>query len=248
MLAPAIIGEKEGGIMLWGWFDPMYLVFLVPGILLAMWAQYKVHSAYSEASQVPAASGLTGAQAADHLLRASGVDNVRIEPVEGFLSDHYVPGEHVLRLSPDVYAGRSLAALGIAAHEAGHALQDAQRYPLMSIRNLLVPAASIGSNAAWIIIMVGFFMQAMSLILLGIVAFSATVVFQLVNLPVEFDASKRARMHLQETGLVSAEEDQTVGKVLNAAAMTYVAATLTSVLTLLYFLFRAGLLGGRSDD
>jgi Zn-dependent membrane protease YugP len=227
------------------WFDPYYLLFLAPGMLLAMWAQWRVKSAYSWASRIPSASGFTGAQAADRLLNAAGVSGVDIVPVEGFLSDHYVPGQHILRLSPPVYAGRSLAALGIAAHESGHALQDAQRYPLLILRNGLVPIAGFGSNLAWIIIMAGFFLHLMNLILLGIIAFSATVVFQLVNLPVEFDASRRARIALLDAGLVTADEDRVVGKVLNAAALTYVAATLTSVLTLLYFLFRSGLLNRR---
>jgi Zn-dependent membrane protease YugP len=227
------------------WFDPYYLLFLAPGMLLAMWAQWRVHSAYAEADRIPAASGYTGAEAADALLHSAGVGGVQIVPVEGFLSDHYVPGEHVLRLSPPVFGGRSLAALGIAAHESGHALQDAHRYPLLVLRNGLVPLAGVGSNLSWIIIMVGFAMASMNLILAGIGAFSVTVLFQLVNLPVEFDASRRARIALLSTGLISPEEDRTVGRVLNAAALTYVAATLTSVLTLLYFLFRAGLLGGR---
>lgn len=234
--------------MLWGWFDPMYFVFLAPGIILAAWAQWRVHSAYGEASQIPAASGYSGAEAAAALLQSAGVPEVQIEPTEGFLSDHYVPGEHVLRLSPDVYAGRSLAALGIAAHESGHALQDAQRYPLLVLRNGLVPVAAIGGNLSWIIIMVGFALASLNFILVGIAAFSVTVICQLVNLPVEFDASRRARIALVDSGLVTAEEDQIVGRVLNAAALTYVAATLSSILMLLYYLFRAGLLGGRSND
>jgi Zn-dependent membrane protease YugP len=228
-------------------FDPMYFLFLAPGILLAMWAQFRVHRSYQEAAQVPAASGLTGAQAASAMLNTVGINDVRIEPVEGFLSDHYVPGERVLRLSPGVCQERSLAALGIAAHEAGHAIQDATRYPLMGIRNGLVPLAAIGSNAAWIIIAIGFAMQLAGLILVGIAVFSMTVLFQLVNLPVEFDASRRARIALVDGGIISAEEDRVVAKVLNAAALTYVAATLTSIMTLLYFIFRSGLLGGRSD-
>jgi Zn-dependent membrane protease YugP len=229
------------------WFDPWYLLFLAPGILLALWAQVRVQSAYAAASRIPARSGYSGAETADAMLHAAGVPGVQIEPTEGFLSDHYVPGERVLRLSPDVYAGRSLAALGVAAHEAGHALQDATRYPLLVMRNALVPVASFGSSAAWIIIFLGFVMHLMGLIVAGIVVFSATVVFQLVNLPVEFDASRRARLALVSSGLVTREEDEEVGKVLNAAALTYVAATLTSVLTLLYFLFRSGLLGGHRD-
>jgi Zn-dependent membrane protease YugP len=229
------------------WFDPWYLLFLAPGILLALWAQVRVQSAYSEASQIPAGSGYSGAETADAMLHTAGVPGVQIEPTEGFLSDHYVPGERVLRLSTDVYAGRSLASVGVAAHEAGHALQDATRYPLLVIRNALVPLANFGSSAAWIIILLGFLLHLMGLILVGIVVFSATVLFQLVNLPVEFDASRRARAALVASGLVTRQEDVVVGKVLNAAALTYVAATLTSVLTLLYFLFRSGLLGGRRD-
>jgi Zn-dependent membrane protease YugP len=227
------------------WFDPLYLLFLLPGMLLALWAQLRVKRAYAEASQIPARSGITGAQAAYDLMQAAGIHNVAIEPVEGFLSDHYAPNEKVLRLSPDVYEGRSLAALGIAAHETGHALQDARRYPLMTLRSLLVPLAGFGSNTAWIILVIGFAMHALGLIIAGIVVFSTTVVFQLVNLPVEFDASRRARQVLLSSGLITHEEDYYVKKVLSAAALTYVAATLTSVLTLLYFLVRSGLLGGR---
>src|SRR5919109_232580 len=155
--------------MLWGWFDPMYLVFLAPGILLALWAQLRVQSAYQEASRIPARSGLTGAQAADALLRRAGVPGVDIEPVEGFLSDHYVPGQKVLRLSPAVYAGRSLAAVGIAAHESGHAIQDARGYPLLVVRNALVPVASIGGTLSWILILAGFLMASLMLVKIGIV-------------------------------------------------------------------------------
>jgi Zn-dependent membrane protease YugP len=236
---------KENAVVMWGWFDPMYLLFLAPGILLALWAQLRVKRAFAEASQIPARSGYSGAQAAAHLLQAAGVPGVRIEPVEGFLSDHYVPGEHVLRLSPEVYAGRSLAALGVAAHESGHALQDASRYPLLTMRNSLVPLAGFGSSVSWIIMLIGFAMASLNLVLIGIAVFSFTVIFQLVNLPVEFDASRRARVALIDAGLITREEDYMVGKVLNAAALTYVAATVTSILTLLYFLFRSGVLGGR---
>jgi Zn-dependent membrane protease YugP len=231
--------------MFWGWFDPVYLLFLLPGILLALWAQWRVRSAYSEASRIPAHSGYAGAQAAQLLLRSAHVLGVEIEPVQGYLSDHYSPGERVLRLSPEVYSGRSLAALGIAAHESGHAMQDAQRYPLLEARNFLVPFAGIGSNLAWIILAAGFVLHMMGLIYIGIAVFSLTVLFQMVNLPVEFDASRRARIALADSGLVTPDEDMVVKKVLDAAALTYVAATLTSLLTLLYFLFRAGLLGGR---
>lgn len=228
--------------------DPLYFVFLAPGILLALWAQFRVQSAYARARELPARSGLSGAEAAEAVLHDGRVAGVRIEPTEGFLSDHYSPGEKALRLSPDVFAGRSLAALGIAAHEAGHAIQDAHGYSPLVVRNALVPLASIGSSAAWVLMLVGLLMSSLMLVKLGIVAFATTVVFQLINLPVEFDASRRARQALLEGGLVSQAEDAEVKRVLDAAALTYVAATLTSVLTLVYFLFRAGLLGGSSRE
>jgi Zn-dependent membrane protease YugP len=224
-------------------FDPVYFLFLAPGILLALWAQWRISRAYNEASQIPSSSGYTGAQAAAELLHTAGIGGVAIEPVEGVMTDHYSPDEKVLRLSPDVYSGTSLAALGIAAHEAGHAIQDARRYGPLVIRNLMVPLASFGSSAAWIIILIGFAMQLAGLVYVGIAVFGLTVLFQLVNLPVEFDASRRARVELLVGGIITPFEEREVARVLNAAAMTYVAATLTAVLTLLYFLFRAGALG-----
>jgi Zn-dependent membrane protease YugP len=226
-------------------FDPMYFLFLAPAILLGMWAQARVSSAYSHASQIPAASGYTGAQAAAALLRSAGIGGVVIETTPGRLSDHYSPTEKTLRLSPEVYKGRSLAALGIAAHEAGHAIQDATRYPLLVLRNGLVPMANIGSNLGWIIIIAGFLLAIAELIYIGIAVFSLTVLFQLVNLPVEFDASARARRQLIEGGLIAPEEEREVARVLNAAALTYVAATLTAILTLVYFLYRAGFFNRR---
>jgi uncharacterized protein len=227
------------------YFDPWYFLFIAPGVLLAMWAQTRISSAYNEASRIPAASGYTGAEAAAQLLRTAGVGGVDIETVPGRMTDHYDPGAKVLRLSPDVYGGRSLAALGIAAHEAGHAIQDARKYGPLVVRNLMVPLARFGSSAAWIIILAGFVLQTAGLIYVGIAAFALTVLFQLVNLPVEFDASRRARVQLVEGGLVTPEEEEEVARVLNAAALTYVAATLTAVLTLLYFLFRAGVFSRR---
>jgi Zn-dependent membrane protease YugP len=230
-------------------FDPLYLLMIAPAIILAAWAQWKVHAAYAEASQVAPSSGATGAEAAAVILRHSGVEGVEVEEAEGFLSDHYDPRAKVLRLSPDVYRGRSLAALGIAAHEAGHALQDAARYPLLALRNGIVPLAALGGNLSWILLMMGFFMHSFNMILAGIAAFSLTVIFQLINLPVEFDASSRAKKLLVHIGLIRADESPAVSKVLSAAAMTYVAATLMSALQLLYFLMRAGLIGGgRSED
>jgi Zn-dependent membrane protease YugP len=226
-------------------FDPIYFLFIAPGALLALWAQWRVQSAYAEASQFRPRSNLSGAEAANDVLEAAGVHGVRIEPVEGHLSDHYVPGEGILRLSPGVYGERSLAALGIAAHEAGHAMQDAQRYPLLGLRNAIVPLASIGSNLSFVAILLGFVLGFVGLIYVGIALFSLGVLFQLINLPVEFDASRRARIALVQGGLVTPEEDQVVGRVLKAAAWTYVAATLSSVLVLLYYLFRAGAFNSR---
>lgn len=232
-------------------FDPLYFLILAPGLLLALWAQWRTHSAFRRGKEVLAARRITGAEAAAQVMAAAGVTGVAIEPVEGVLTDHYDPRHKVLRLSSDVYSGRSLSALGIAAHEAGHAIQDATRYPLLVVRNGLVPMASIGSNVAWVLMMIGFALMAMqsiwgqSMILIGIAAFSLTVLFQLVNLPVEFDASRRARFILVSNGIVTQQEVVVVNRVLNAAAMTYVAATATAILTLLYFLIRSGVLGRR---
>jgi Zn-dependent membrane protease YugP len=229
------------------WID--YCLFALPGILLSLWAQARISRAYFAGSRIPAASGLTGAEAAQMVMRAGGVMGVGVEPVAGELSDHYDPRHKMLRLSRQVYGGRSLAALGVAAHEAGHAIQDGSGYPGLIARNLIVPLASLGSQVFWILILAGALLGMMRLILLGIILFSLIVVFQLVNLPVEFDASRRGRDILLTTGLVNPEEDQSVAQVLNAAAWTYVAATLTGVLTMLYYLFAFGLLGGpRHDD
>jgi Zn-dependent membrane protease YugP len=227
----------------------MYFLFLAPGLLLALWAQIRIQSAYHEGSQHRSPSGITGAGAAAEVMGAEGIADVRIEPVPGQLTDHYDPAHKVLRLSEGVYATSSLAAVGVAAHEAGHAVQHARGYAPLAVRNLIVPVASFGSGAAWIVFAIGLVFRSFGLVMAGIILFSAVVVFQLVNLPVEFDASARARRALLTTGLIRPEQDQVVGRVLNAAACTYVAATLTSILTLLYFLFRSGLLGGsRSDD
>jgi len=223
-----------------------YYLFAVPGILLSTWAQARISHAYAVGSRIPAASGLTGAQAAAMVMKAGGVSGVRIEQVAGELSDHYDPRHKVLRLSDDVYAGRSLAAVGVAAHESGHAIQDASGYPGLVVRNLVVPLASVGSMFFWLPILAGLLLDIGLLIVLGIILFSMTVIFQLINLPVEFNASRRGRELLQSTRLVSADEDQAVAKVLNAAAWTYVAATLTSLLTLLYYLVQFGSLGRRS--
>ncbi|AMV36098.1 zinc metallopeptidase [Planctomyces sp. SH-PL62] len=230
--------------------DPLYLLLVTPALLLAGWAQSRIMSAYREGSRYRASSGVTGAQAAQVVMREGGVQGVAIEPVAGQLTDHYDPSHKVLRLSSGNYSQDSLAAVGVAAHEAGHAIQDATHYPLLVVRNLMVPLAGLGSNASMLLLIGGIALQWPTLMYLAIGLFSLAVLFQVVNLPVEFNASRRARTMLQESGLISPEEDVVVGKVLNAAAMTYVAATLTGVAQLVYFLIRSGAAGrgGRNDD
>src|SRR5262245_43859813 len=227
-------------------FDPLYFVVLAPGILLGIYAQWKVSSAYNRASRIATRSGINGAQAAAHVMDGAGVRGVGIEDIPGQLTDHYDPHAKVLRLSPDVYEGHSIASVGIAAHEDGHAIQDARRYAPLVVRNAVVPLANFGSGAGWIVMVLGFALQMTGLIWIGVAVFSLTVVFQLVNLPVEFDASRRAKEELVRTGIISPDELPEVRRVLSAAALTYVAATLTAILTLLYFLMRAGAFGRRS--
>jgi Zn-dependent membrane protease YugP len=181
---------------------------------------------------------MSGFMAARHILDSAGLQNVGVEAIPGTLSDHYDPRAKVLRLSDDVYHGRSLAAVGIAAHEAGHAIQDARGYLPLVVRNFAVPAASFGSGASMLLLMLGLIMQIQIFLLLGIILFSFVVVFQLVNLPVEFNASRRAKQLLVETGIVGGTEMGPVNSVLNAAALTYVAGTLQSVLWLLYYIMR----------
>ena len=228
------------------YFDPTYFLAIAPAMLLAMWAQWKVHASFAAAAQEPAP--LSGAAAARHILDSAGATDVDIEPVAGQLSDHYDPQAKVLRLSEQVYGERSLAAVGIAAHEAGHALQDAQGYSLMAIRNAAVGVANIGSGLGLLVFMIGLGVALKPLAWLGIVLFAATVFFQLVNLPVEIDASNRAKAQLVDLGIVPAADMPAVNRVLNAAAWTYVAATLQSVLTLLYYASFLSSGGSGSDE
>jgi uncharacterized protein len=214
-------------------FDPMYFLWISPAIILMIWAQFRIRSAYARGMQVPAS--LSGAAAAQYILDSEGLDGVAVEMTEGVMSDHYDPSHKVLRLSRDVYSGRTATAVGIAAHEAGHALQDAKNYGPMAIRNLAVPAAQFGSGFGVILLTLGAIMSSPKLLMIGIVMFSGVVIFQLVNLPVEFDASNRAKAVLTQLGIVDADGAGAVRSVLNAAAWTYVAATLESVLTLLYY-------------
>lgn len=224
-------------------FDATYFIFLAPALLLGLWAQMRVRSSFAEASQVRAP--LSGAAAARAILDSAGLHNIGIEPVPGQLSDHYDPSAKVLRLSEGVYGANSMAAVGVAAHEAGHALQDAHRYAPLVLRSLAVPAASFGGGISSLLLIAGIVMSLQPLILLGIVAFSAVVAFQVINLPVEFDASKRAKHQLDMLGIVPAGEQAYVHKVLDAAAWTYVAGTLQAIMTLLYYVSH---FGGSRDE
>lgn len=215
-----------------------YLIFMLPALILGLFAQFRVKSAFSKYSKIRNGSGLTGAQAAQYMLRAAGLEGkVGIERVQGHLSDHYDPRDKVLRLSREVHDGASLAAVGVACHEAGHALQDARAYAPLVIRNAIVPTANFGSNFSFILIFIGAILAKPGLITLGIIFFSAVVIFQLVNLPVEFNASNRAKAMLSDLGIIHTQDEaRGVASVLNAAAMTYVAATVSSIATLLYYL------------
>ena len=225
------------------YFDFTYLLFIAPALLLALWAQYRIKATYAAADQMPAP--LSGASAARHILDSAGLHDVNVEQIPGHLTDHYDPREKVLRLSPDVYQRSTLAAVGIAAHEAGHALQDAKHYAPLVVRNVIVPVATFGSNAGVWLCFAGLVFHMQALLLAGIVLFSGMVIFQLVNLPVEFNASSRAKAQLVELGIVQAHERTYIDKVLGAAALTYVAATLQSVMILLYYVSR---LNGSSRD
>jgi Zn-dependent membrane protease YugP len=229
-------------------FDPLYLLVMVPGLVLSLWASMRVKSTFHHYSQVASRSGLTGADAARELLRRQNIHGVRVEPVEGFLSDHYDPSSRTLRLSPDVFHGRSLASLGVAAHEAGHAIQHAHNYGPLAFRSMVVRPAMLGSNLGMIVLGLGLAMQVSGMVWLGIVLFSAFVIFTLVTLPVEFNASSRAVAALVDGGIISTTEAADTKKVLDAAALTYVAAAISAVLQLLYFLWRAGLLGGSRQE
>ncbi len=222
-------------------FDPVYLMIVGPALILSVVAQIWVKSAFARYSKIGVRGGLSGSEAAEQILRTAGL-GVRVERVGGFLSDHYDPRTRVLRLSPEVFDGRSISSVGVAAHEAGHALQHARNYLPLQWRTALVPITMVGSNLAWPLLMIGFIFGALSLVKIGIIFFSAAVLFQLITLPVEFDASHRAVGVLRSQGIVTGVELDGVKKVLSAAAMTYVAAAAAAVLQLLYFLLRAGLL------
>jgi Zn-dependent membrane protease YugP len=219
-------------------FDPLYLVFAVPPLLLGLWAQFRVKSAFSKYAQVRTLSGISGADAARRLLDRGGLGRVTVEATRGMLSDHYDPRSKTLRLSEEVYSLPSIASVGVAAHEAGHALQDKTGYYPLQIRSAMVPVVSIGSNLGPIIFMVGLFMSGTlgtSLAWAGLLLFAGTAAFALVTLPVEFDASRRAKELLVSQGIVSQREMEGVNAVLNAAALTYVAGAAQAIMQLFYY-------------
>ncbi|MCA9218449.1 MAG: zinc metallopeptidase [Planctomycetales bacterium] len=226
-------------------FDPTYILMVVlPGLLISGGASLLVRSAFNRYSKIANGRGYTGAQAAQVLLERAGIHDVAVVQTNGYLSDHYNPATKRLALSEGVYSARSIAAVGIACHEAGHAIQHANHYAPLWIRSALVPIAGIGSSLGYIVMAVGLMISPF-VVMAGAVLFGAVLLFQLVTLPVEFDASSRAKRLIVEAGIISPQERVGVDRVLNAAALTYVAAVVSTLLTLLYFLLRSGLLGGR---
>lgn len=219
----------------------MWLILVVPALLFGLWAQYRVQSAYARASRIRSRRGLTGERVARTILAAEGVDNVTVEPTQGFLSDHYHPIAKKLRLSEQNYAGDSLAAVGVAAHEVGHAIQDSRRYFPMKVRSALVPVVQIGSFLGQIAILGGLFLAysglGQTLLFAGILGYVAMFLFAVVTLPVEFDASRRALRVLADGGLVAPDEMPEVRNVLNAAGLTYVASAVSILGTLLHLIF-----------
>lgn len=230
-------------------FDPMYLCFMIPAIALMGFASWYVRHAYNKWSQVRATSGLTGHQAAQRLISTGNLYGLQVQGTAGELTDHYDPRNKTLFLSPGVANSPSVAAVAIAAHELGHALQDTEEYFPMRIRSLLVPAVNIGSNLGWILIMIGLVLRLTELAWVGVAVFSAGALFALATLPVEFNASARAKQLLYQTGIIQTEEEQRgVNQVLNAAALTYVAGLITAVMQLLYYVLLVSGMGGRRRD
>ncbi len=233
-------------------FDPLYFILLAPAILLSLFATFKVKTTFAKFSKIKTSSGMTGAQAAALMLSRSGTNDVKIAHAQGFLGDHYDPTTKTLRLSKDVYGSNSLSAVGVACHEAGHALQHAHGYKPLIWRSALVPVAQFGSSFSYFFILGGFIFSqmpfGMMLIKIGIVLFTAAVAFSIVTLPVEWDASARAKKQMVVCGIVGQGEASSAGKVLNAAFLTYIAAAASALLTLVYYLLRSGLLGGRGRD
>lgn len=226
-------------------FDPYYILIIISG-LIALYAQFKVNSTFKKYSKYSSSRGMTGAQVAEELLRSQGIYDVSIQRVSGNLTDHYNPKDKTLNLSDSVYGSTSVAAISVAAHETGHAIQHNVGYAPLSFRTALCPAANIGSYLSWGFIMAGIFFSMSSILIdIGIILFSLAVLFQIVTLPVEFNASRRALGLLESQGYLYGEENKAARKVLTAAAMTYVAAAATAILQLLRLI---ALFGGRSRD
>src|SRR5574341_635639 len=226
-------------------FDPFYLIFMIPAFILMGFASWYVRHAYNKWSRIRATSGLTGYQAAQRLISTGNLYGVQIQGTAGELSDHYDPRNKTLFLSNGVANSPSVASVAIAAHELGHALQDSEEYFPMTIRSALVPAVNIGSNLGWILIIAGLILRWTNLAWLGVLFFAAGAVFALATLPVEFNASARAKELLYQTGIIQTDEERHgVNQVLNAAALTYVAGLVTAVLQLLYYVFLVGGMGG----
>jgi len=227
-------------------YNPYYLLFMAPAFILTMLAQLYVNSTYRKWRKVPASGRMSGAEAAERLTRYAGLHDVEIQKTRGNLTDHYDPRSKVLRLSQDVYQGDSVASLAIAAHELGHALQDQDEYTPLRFRSMLVPVVNIGSYLGWILIMIGLFLRLTDLAWLGVLVFSGGALFSLATLPVELNASSRAKALLTNSGLIRTEEEQRgVNAVLNAAALTYIAALFTAILQLLYWASMVAGIGGR---
>jgi Zn-dependent membrane protease YugP len=233
------------------YFDPTYLIFMIPGLLFSLWAQSKVKGAYQKYSRVPNSVGVTGAQAARAVLDSAGLRDVAIEAIPGELTDHYDPRTRILRLSQGIYGVKSVAAIGVAAHEAGHAIQHSKAYAPLKLRTAIVPAVNIGSRFGFIVLIVGIMIGVTGLAWVGVALFALSTIFALITLPVEFDASNRAKAALVSVGLVDGGvkggvESKGVADVLNAAAWTYIAGLIASILSLLYWV--SFLTGGRRSN
>ncbi len=225
----------------------MYFMFVGPAILFTIWAQIKVKGAFSHYEKIGASTHLTGKDVALKILEESNIRDVKVEEVQGWFSDHYDSQAKVLRLSPKVYRNSSIASVGVAAHEVGHAIQHAEGYAPLMFRQIIAPAAMLGSNMAMILIFLGAMISAFGLIKLGIIGFALAVIFQLITVPVELDASRRAKKLLDTHAIIPQKDLQGVTVVLNAAAYTYLAAALAAVMQLLYFLFRFGFFGSKRN-
>ncbi|MFA9556170.1 zinc metallopeptidase [Evansella sp. AB-rgal1] len=213
-----------------------YLIYIALLLIIPLWAQSRVKSAYSKYSQIASSSGMTGAQVARKILNDNGLYDVTVEPVKGQLTDHYDPRNKAVRLSEHNYYGNSIAGAAVAAHEVGHAMQDAEGYAFLRFRHALVPIANFGSNISFFLILAGILLQASGMMLFGIIFMSAAVLFQVVTLPVEFNASNRAMEQVVSVGVIRNDEERETKKVLNAAALTYVAAALVAVMELVRFI------------